>query len=324
VSVPLSFAAPGWQPLTVELAPDELRLDDRWVSAVRVAPPAAVHWDPSEHYLAVACDVLREGRRIIPGSEVTLGRLGAGPSVVLPPADPAQVGALNRTLAARGISWRYGNRVAIPVSTDSSSVLGRQEISIRQELVPTGSGATGVLATAGGAPWIVQAGNVVLVGSRFDPAWTRLPLTAAFVPLLDALLNRQVRGGSATLQAAPGDAVTLPDRADGVALNGMRVAVEGGASFRPQVVGVHFLLAGRDTIGVLAVNPDARESVLARASDAQVKALWPGARVVPLERAGDQAFGSVARTDLRGPLLWLALVLGAIEVALAGWRRRAA
>jgi hypothetical protein len=45
--------------------------------------------------------------------------------------------------------------------------------------------------------------------------------------------------------------------------------------------------------------------------------------VVSLADAGDAAFGSAARGDLRGPLLWAALILALAEMALASlWRRQ--
>ena len=87
--------------------------------------------------------------------------------------------------------------------------------------------------------------------------------------------------------------------------------------------GVYYLVAGRDTVGAISVNPDARESRLARASDVQARQLWKGARVVPLPEASEVAFSSSSRGDLRGPLLWTALAVGMIEVGLASaWRRR--
>jgi hypothetical protein len=50
---------------------------------------------------------------------------------------------------------------------------------------------------------LVRSGNVVLVGSRFDPAWTELPVSAAFMPFMDLLLNRIARGELAVVDGFP-------------------------------------------------------------------------------------------------------------------------
>ena len=93
--------------------------------------------------------------------------------------------------------------------------------------------------------------------------------------------------------------------------------------FRPADVGAYWLLAENDTVGAIAANIDPRESLLARAPDDQVRRLWPGARLVSPEDAGGLAFSAGALGDLRGPLLWLALALGLLELALATlWRRQ--
>jgi hypothetical protein len=87
---------------------------------------------------------------------------------------------------------------------------------------------------------------------------------------------------------------------------------------------VHFILSGSDTIGAMSVNPDPRESELVRASDSQVRRLWRGARILPLRQAGAAAFSVASRGDLRGPLLWMAFIVGLVEAGFAsGWRRRA-
>lgn len=99
---------------------------------------------------------------------------------------------------------------------------------------------------------------------------------------------------------------------------------EGGAPFRPGEPGIHFLLSGRDTIGALAVNFDPRESVLDRASDDAVDDLWDGATIVTPEDGPSRAFSLGIRSDLRGPLLWGALLLGLAEIVLASvWRKAA-
>lgn len=312
----------GWWDADAELDPDELRLDDRRVGVVRVAPVARVAWDAAGRYVAAACEVLEANRRIARGTEVTLGRLAPGSSVVQPPEDGAQIGALNRALAARGVAWRYGAPILEPATTDSGGLVGRVRVLRRYQLQPAGSGRTGVLATAGGAPWLVRTGNVVLLGSRLDPAWTDLPVAAGFMPFMDALLNRLARGEVSLADGAPGDAVSLPDQVSDIRQGEREWRVEGGGTFRPGEPGAYYLVAGNDTVGAITANIDPRESLLAPASDGQARRLWKGARVVSLGDAGDAAFGSAARGDLRGPLLWVALVLGLAEMALASlWRR---
>jgi hypothetical protein len=66
------------------------------------------------------------------------------------------------------------------------------------------------------------------------------------------------------------------------------------------------------------VNPDPRESSLQRASDGELRGLWPGARVVGPDEAAHAAFAAGGRADLRGPLLLLAALLVVADAVLAG------
>jgi hypothetical protein len=320
-TVVLTGAPGGWWPVTAELDPDELKADDRRVGAVRIAPVARAEWDPAERYVAAAADVLEANRRLARGDEVTVGRLGPGISIVEPPEDPAALGAVNRALERRGVGWTYGALVTGSETTDSGTGLGRQRVLKRYVLEPAASGRTGVVARVNRSPWIVRGGGVVLLGSRLDPAWTDLPVSAGFMPFMDFLLNRVARGEVAVIEAAPGDEVLLPDRVSEVRRNGDRWVVEGGAGFRAGEPGLYFLLAGGDTLGTLAVNVDPRESRLAPAPDEQVRKLWR-ARVAAPDGAAGEVFAAGARGDLRGPILWAGLLIGLAEMGLASaWRR---
>jgi len=316
----------GWWPVHAELEPDELRLDDVRETAVRVADAARAAWKSEDRYLATAAEVLQQNGRLVRGGDLSLGTLGQGASIVQPPSDPATLGALNRALAARGSAWRFGDIVPGSSIIDSGVVLGRHVVSRRYALTrgenPGRTGATGnatgVVVTAGGAPWAVRSGNTILIGSRLEPEWTALPLSAEFVPFVDFLANRAIRGELALLDTAPGDPVTLPDAATAVIRAGVPRPVEGGSVFRSGETGLFFILAGRDTIGVVSVNPDPRESLLDRASDADVRRLWPGARTGTLDRAVVLAFAAGGLADLRGPFLIVAAVLALADAALAG------
>jgi hypothetical protein len=317
----LTAGSPGWSVVTARLEPDELRADDTRQVAVRIAHPARVSCATGEMYLTAACAALTAGGRIGIGHDVTLGELGPGASVVMPPADPALLGALNRALDARAVGWRFGALTTVSAETDSGAWLDRTAVSRRYTLVPTGGGRAGVLTTVGHEPWLVRGEGIVLIGSRFDPSWTRLPLEAGFVPLVDALANRLARTPLWGLDAAPGDRVLLPDPTTRVVSGSAGWPVEGGAAFQPPRLGIYFLLSGADTIGALAVNPDPRESRLARATDDEVRGDWPGVRFGSPAEAGALAFVGAARADFRGPLLWLALVCALCEVGLASVRR---
>jgi hypothetical protein len=328
VGTPSSIAVPGgasgWWTLRAFVDPDEFRADDERLAAVRVAPIAAVSWPAGDQYLQAAEAVLEANGRARKGPEVTIGSLGPSASIVLPPADPAQLGAVNRALERRGTGWVYDVIVPAPGVVDSGPLLGNERVLKRYRLRATkNSSSAGVLATVGGEPWIVRGADVVMIGSRMDPEWTSLPLSAAFMPFLDAMINRVARGQIASLAAAPGDPVALPDQATGLIANGRKWTIEGGAAFRPPEVGLYYLLGGRDTIGVLTANLDPRESELVPASDAEVRSLWSGARIVEPGHAAAEAFAQVGRADLQAPLLWLAFALAVTEVVLAsGWRRR--
>ena len=311
----------GWYELRAELDADELRADDVRMAGVRVAPVAAAQWSSAGRFATAALETLRDNGRVREGSEVTVGALGRGASVVLPPAEPARVGALDRALAQRGASWRFGDLVEATGATDSGAWVGRHRVTRRYRLVPTGSGTVGVLATVGGEPWIVRSGDVVLVASRLEPEWSELPMSAAFLPFVDALVNRVARGEVAVQDGAVGAPTLLPDAVTAVRHGEAQWEVEGGAPFTPPAPGVYWLVAGRDTIGSLGAGADPRESVLTAAEAGTVARLW-GARVVGPERAGGAAFALAARADLRGPLLWIALLAGLGELVVAGWGGR--
>lgn len=316
--VTLPGGRPGWHTVTARLDPDELRGDDARTTAVRVAPPARVSWSSADRYLAAALLTLAADHRVVRGGGLQIGDLGGGASIVLPPSDPAQVGALDRRLAARGVAWRFGPLRSDTATTDSSAWLRPVRVSRRYQLVPSGSARTGVVITVGGEPWLVRSGSVLLLGSRLEPAWTDLPLAAGFVPFVDALVGRIAPGDEVSIDGAVGEPALLPEAVDQVRWDGRSVAVEGGAAFTPPAPGLFWLLSRSDTVGVLAANADPRESDLTPAAPGTVRGVWPSARVVDLARVPAAAFGLAGRTDLRGMLLWAVLLLAFSESIVAG------
>src|SRR5205085_11843143 len=106
--------APGWHTGSAALDADELRADDARAFAVRVAAPATVDAAPASDigdFAHEALGVLAAAGRIrLGGGDVRIGSSAAGAraAVVLPPADPATSGAVNRALEAAGVPWRFG------------------------------------------------------------------------------------------------------------------------------------------------------------------------------------------------------------------------
>jgi hypothetical protein len=322
-AVSVAGLSPGWWVVSVAKSPDELRADDERAAVLHVIPPARADCRGVGRHLAAACQVLAESGRLRPGEDIALWGLGRGSSIVAPPEDPAQVGALNRALERRGSAWRFGPLVVAAATTDSGALLGRERVARRHELVTSREGAAdGVIATVGGKPWVVRAGDLVLLGSRLEPAWTGLPLSASFPGFVDALVNRVATGDALALTVAVGEPAPLPGHATGVVHEGRRWQVEGGGMFRPGAAGVYFVLAGKDTIGSLAAGIDPQESNLAQADEDLLASLWPGARLREPEAAADAAFTSAGRASLQTPLLWVALLLAGVELLLAAGRRR--
>jgi len=308
----------GWLPLVAELDPDELRADDRWWVAVHVGDPAAVAVEPAAGaFVADAIAVLREGGRVRSGADVTLATaLGPSISIVFPPTDPAVMGALNRTMAARGVHWRFGQLIEgeWQLEGDVGPATGA---SVYRRYRLEGDGR--VLVTAGGEPWLVRDGDVLLVASRLTDDWSTLPITAGFVPFLDRLLNRIAVAETWIVKARPGEGVVLPDAAVRLLLPDGAVSVTGDRSIvAPTTAGVLFLAgAGGDTVGALEVNVDHRESALRAASPAQVRAaLGENAQVLGETALDREVFGAARRSDLAGLLLIAALAAALAEMVI--------
>lgn len=286
VTLPLTDPGPGWWVGEVMLDPDELRSDDRRLVVWHGVPPARVHADAAAGpFVAAAIAVLQGAHRVRDGADVTLAdRPGAGPSVVVPPSDPALLGQVNRALQARGVGWHFGS-AGSPGPITSAALPGADDVRVmrRQRLEGTDSGV--VLASVNGEPWALVASGVVLVGSRFDTTWTALPTSPAFVPLIDALVNRFSRGESPVTER------------------------EGAAR-------VEFARVGSDTVGATVYGPDVRESDLTPADPALVRRAL-GAELVSDGGFGAAAFAGLGRADLSGVLLVLALLLALGELAAA-------
>lgn len=297
VSVALPSLGAGWWQGEVVLDPDELRADDRRLVLWRVAPPAAVTaLGGAGPFVATALAVLEDGRRIRRGADVVLSDRPQGgrvATVVLPPADPALVGQVNRALAAQGGRWRFGS-AGTPGSIVAPVLVGGDGIQVtrRYQLASTSREArqevgrdSAVFATVNGEPWLVRDGRVLLLGSRLDTAWTVLPATPAFVPFVDALVNRIARGEAQVVE-------------------------------REGLPHIEFRTRGADTVGATVFGPDPRESDLTPAPVALVRETLD-ADVLDAASFAVAGFAGAGRHDVSGVLLTVALLLAALELGIA-------
>jgi len=298
-SITLPPLGPGWWVGEAVLDADELRADDRRFLVWRVAAPARVTALSSTGggpFVAAALAVLEEAQRVRRGTEVAIGdrpEAGTLVSVVVPPAEPALIGQANRALAARGGRWRFGSAgTPGPIAGAAVPAIAGLQVTRRYriEAVTGDAGrATGndttVLATLNGEPWLVRDGSVLLLGSRLDTAWTALPAAPAFVPFVDALVNRLARGEAPVSE------------------------VEGAPR-------VEFRTRGGDTIGAIISGLDPRESDLTPASPALVREVL-GADVLDGAAFMAAGFAGAGRRDGSGLLLALALLIALGELGVA-------
>jgi len=301
VSISLPPLGPGWWVGELLLEPDELRADDRRLLVWRVAPPARVavlRGVAGGPFVAAALAVLEEGRRVRGEGrpEVVIGdrpEAGAMVSIVVPPADPALIGQANRALGTRGGRWRFATAgTPGPIAGPVLPTIAGLQVTRRHRIeTVTGdagrrtSADTTVLATVNGEPWLVRDGAVLLLGSRLETAWTALPAAPAFVPFVDALVNRVARGEAPISEA------------------------EGAPR-------VEFRTRGADTVGATVYGLDPRESDLTPASAALVHDAL-GADVLDAAAFAAARFAGAGHRDGSGLLLVLAVLCALVELGVA-------
>ena len=314
-----SVAQSGWFVATVQLDADELRADDTRALAIRIAPPgAASSNEGAGAFLGVALAVLRQSGRVRDGADVFFSDdLATSVSVVFPPTDPALIGALNRRLDARGISWQFG-----PVVEGEWEVTGNVGPAVGSVVyrrrVLRGDGV--VLGRVGDDPWLVRDGNVILVASRMDADWSSLPVSAAFVPFLDFVVNRLGAAPAWIVSALPGEVAEVPADARNLLVHGTSVPIPSNRRVvAPVERGVYFLEGSQaDTVGALEVNHDPRETVLQQAESRMVVATLGGhVQVLSAQGLDRELFRGARRADLAGALLILAVLVALLEFGLS-------
>jgi hypothetical protein len=185
-------------------------------------------------------------------------------------------------------------------------------------------------------PAIVENEGAVFFASSLDRAWNDLPTSGAFVPLLHQTVGYLVRSGAESGQSLVGarierliPAPSVPARYRCVAPDGSDIpveAIERGPSIllrtpEVEIPGIYRLIDERSgEVGVAAVNPDTRESDLARAEQSKIEQLFGERGYSYLN--GDREVKTHVRQIRQGrelwrPILLIALCLVVLEVFLS-------
>ena len=324
VSVRLQPAERGWIAGSVELEPDEMRGDDvRWFAAHVGAAPAVVVDPGAGPFARTALDALVQEGRVTRGSDVVIAGAEAArkPAVLFAPSDPVQLGAANRALQRAGIPWRFGAPRTGPAPVRGAGLDGvsaTKWYALEQVAASAEAAASDTLARAGGDAWAVAGDGYVLVASPLTAEATDLPVRAAWVPWIGAVISDRLGGDAgAVTDVAPSALVSRPSWARELEWpDGSVHAVTDARVRAPNRAGVYFWRRGTARGGALVVNPEIVESDLTRLTPAAFASHFSGASVRVLGDAAPWAetvFAVTGRRALEGSFLLIALLLFGAE-----------
>lgn len=342
----------GWVEGHVEIDPDAFRGDDRRSFAFQVRPPPRVATTgPPSAFGDQALQVLAAGGRVLPVEDPAEAQVWVAleaegierrpqgvPALVIPPADPTLLPAVNRRLADAGVGWRLepgAEGEARPGPSTIPVSLGDLRIRSAYRLVPPaepGPLDAVLVPLASGEPWVVSAtgerGPILLLASPLDPEASTLPVSAAMVPFLEWAVVRWAAREASPARPLPGLDLPFPTDADRVVepdgTEYPRVGNQMAVTVR--MPGVHRFMQGERLVSAVAANLDPAESDLERLTAAELRdRLGPG-----LDVAGDEGdwrrgiFPAGRGPEAWRPLLLLALALLLVESRIAATGRRRA
>lgn len=343
VAFRLSALDAGEHAAHVEIPPSGLRADDRRSLVLRATdPPGIVHSGPADGYLGQALAALESAGRItlLPsGAEAAAAVIEGGSglaveprgvSVFVPPADRLRLGVFNSVLARAGVPWRLETEDAsgeLGLAT-GETMPGLERVAVRSRYLLRREGAgrdSVLLRTSDDRPWLVigeaDGGRYLVLASALHPTSTDLPVRAAMVPFVEALLfDWAGLGGAVSRPSSAGVPVTLPADADSVASPGGEVVrVDGAAPYVPLHAGIHTVFRGSGS-SLIAVAVPAAESDLTSISGARAARRLgrPDARSLTDDREWREAVFVARRGASAVPLLLVLVpLLAAAEMLLA-------
>ncbi|UCF18298.1 MAG: hypothetical protein JSU87_10060, partial [Gemmatimonadota bacterium] len=349
---------PGWAQGRAEIDLHGLAIDDRRYFSWPTRPSVgvAIVGDPG-HFVADAVATLQEAGRLrlaasaaadvwiaAGGNGLQEGLAGGRSVVVLPPVDPLELPQLNSRLERARVPWRYrpgpaaGSTRLSPV--DWLPGLRDAEVRDLYELTPSTLATldTALVSTTSGETWLVRGATpagaaYLLLASPLVPESIDLPVTAAMLPFVDALIGDWARRSSRVQSNFDGPArMRLPPRARSISLpDGTALTVEGGAPFRAEQPGNYRVTDGDSLIMAFSVNAPLRESDLSQGQPEALQAALPDAAWYWVRDASIEEWQNAVYRERRGrpawrPLVVLLLAVSIVEavIAAAGRRRETA
>lgn len=333
----------------VETDPDALRADDRRYFSFQVRPPPAVAVTGfTPFFVSEALSVLEEGGRVrvTPPREARILLAGGGAgiearrrgvaAILIPPADPTLLPAVNRRLASAGIPWRYEalGETGEGLVEDSRLPGSLEGLRIfdHYRLVRTEEGSDEIwVRLSSGLPWVVSGndptGPFLLLASPLELDATNLPVTASMIPLLEWMLGAWALPALGEVAVNAGEPLRLAAGATRVVdPDGTPHAVGGIESFREtRLAGIYRVFAGDTLLEEVAVNGPPSESDLGPLSLLELRESI-GERLVEVPDPGlwsQRIFQSRQGPELWRPLLVAALLLLLVESWIASAGRQA-
>jgi hypothetical protein len=337
-TIALPPSGTGWVEGYADADPDDLRADDRRFFAFRsrAAPTVAVGGQPGV-FVAEALAVLEGANRVrttVPEDAALLfasvgegldRRAPEGAALLIPPADPTLLPALNRRLADAGIPWRYGpaetrgeatlEGLALPDALSDVRVRGRYELALAGDP----PAATNTIAEADGRPWAVEGTaadgrRYLLVASPLDATGTSLPVSTGMLRFVDWVASEWAGAGGTGTARETGVHLPAPAAATHVRFpDGDEYEIDGTRTVRGTGrAGFYTFLAADTVVSVVALNPPVGESRLAPLDDDLLEERI-GDDVEDVSRSPD-AWASAVFRARQGPELWWPFLLGALAL----------
>jgi hypothetical protein len=347
----------GWVQGYLETEPSGLAADDRryftWFA--RPAPRVAVLGEATP-FLAHSLEALERGGRLyrtepndaevwIADSGERVGEgLASGRSVaVIPPVSALGLPLINQRLSRAEVPWQYDARERGPGMTrvdERATLPGLTGLAVRSYyiLVPSAfaPGDTALLRLADGQTWLVrgttqEGAAYLLLASPLAAEASDLPVSAAMVPFVDALVGDWARRGAIEPVNVEGvSTIRLPARSRAISQPGdVLTPVEGGAWFRATRAGNYRVLDGDRVLLAFSVNAPPSEADLSRARPGALERTLPAAEWSWSEDENAEAWIDGAFQTRRGKLAWRPLVVflllvSIVEASLSAVGRRKA